>query len=165
MTTSGSELLGVTLFLDHINEQMLIFEQYLGKSFLHLDMSVKLQLHISHCNTDKTGYSSYIFKQSEWMIILRYLGRKEEGVKQQCSSAWLNIQTQKTFGSTVKGPPPFHSSSMLHESSLLHQQFPLCWNLKGTSEHTEPSNCIRLHWSFCCSQTHRQPTQAMQWGK
>lgn len=59
--------------------------------------------------------------------------------------AWFNIQTQKkTFRSTVKALPPLHSFSRLHESSLLHQQFPLCRGLKRASEHWELSAWCRI---------------------
>lgn len=61
------------------------------------------------------------------------------------SPAWFATQTQiKTFGSTARAPPPLQSCSRLHASSLLHQQFLLCWELKGASEHWELSAWCRI---------------------
>lgn len=148
-----SKLLRFTLFSDHIKQEMLIFEQQ--KSFYILVVDILRQVipdhvskaaspWVSHCSVDTMGYNS-----STESVMNDYFGIlwKGRGVEQQCSSAWLNMQTQiKTFGSTVKAPPPppLYSSSRLHKSSLLHQQFPHCWDLKGASEHWELSAWCRI---------------------
>lgn len=97
---------------------------------------------LSHCIVETLGY---IFNQvsQEWSFWDSSVERGGEW--QQHSPAWFATQTHiKTFGSTAKAPPPLQSSSRLHESSLLHQQFPLCWELKGASEHWELSAWCRI---------------------